>query len=368
MCRVYNIIGCLNTLQIHLIRSQIDDFHTLNEVINFRKNYKINEEEIISTHKLLIEEEKIMLEKDLSELHDTIPQKKTDLSIQLRQKLDDLNQKIDNLPETNSKIIPTIKDYWYNLILCSQFWSAQLKFHYEVYLFNRQVKKLYLQKSKRYEYVSANFQDAVNESSLDALKTFRLKKELIENLNNTIYGAIGEQKVENTLKKLSDEYILINDFCSTFNPPIYNKRNNDRIHTIQIDHLLISPAGIFLIETKNWSEKSINNPNLRSPVEQILRTNFALYILLNNEIGLLKNNFLQHIWGNRKIPIRNIIVFTNNKPIEEFQHVKITTLNELLPYIKSFNPNFANDEIEMIADFLLKFSEQKKNYSKLELG
>jgi len=367
MCRVYNTIGCLNTLQIHLVKYEVDDFNTLNEIIDFRKNYLIKEDEITSTHKSLIEEEKLTLEKDLSELNEVIPQDKIDIEIQLRQKLDNFNQQIDELPETNSKIIPTIKDYWFNLVICTKFWSAQLKFHYEIFLFNRQRKKTLSQKNKRYRYISDNFQDAVNESSFNALRSFGLKREIIENLNNTIYGAIGEQKVEETLKKLSDDYILINDFCCTFNPPIYNKRNNDHIHSIQIDHLLISPAGIFLIETKNWSEKSINNPYLRSPVEQILRTNFALFILFNNENEKLNKHFSRHYWGNRKVPIRNIIVFTNKKPVEEFQHVKIVTLEELLPYVKYFNPSFLNTETEMIANFLLKFSEQRKNHSKLSM-
>lgn len=367
MCRIYNTIGCLNTIQIQLVKYQVDEFRTLNELIDFRKNYHIEEEEIYSTHRLLIEDEKSILEKELSELNDTFQQRKIDMKVQLRQKLDNFNQKIDELPETNSKIIPTIKDYWFNLIICTKFWSAQLKFHYEIFFFNRQAKKILSQKSKRYEYISFNFEDAVNESSFNASQSFVTKKEIIENLKNTIYGAIGEQKVENTLKKLSDDYILINDFCCTFNPPIYNKQNNDRIHSIQIDHLLISPAGIFLIETKNWSDNSINNPYLRSPVEQILRTNFALFILINNKSGGLNTNFSRHYWGNRKVPIRNIIAFTNKKPVEEFQHVKIVTLDELLPYVKYFNSNLSNNEIEMIADFLLKFSEQRKNYSKLNM-
>lgn len=367
MCKVYNTIGCLNTLQLHLVEYNVDEFLTLNELINFRKNYHIAEEEITSTHRILIEEEKLLLEKDLSELDVIFQQTKIDLKTKLRQKLDNFNQIIDELPETNSKIIPTIKDYWFNLIICTQFWSAQLKFHYQIFFFNRQAKKTLSQKNKRYNFISDNFQDAVNESSFNALQSFEKKREIIENLNNTIYGAIGEQKVENTLKKLSDDYILINDFCCTFNPPIYNKHKNDHIHSIQIDHLLISPAGIFLIETKNWSDNSINNPYLRSPVEQILRTNFALFILINNKSSGLNKNFARHSWGDRKVPIRNIIVFTNNKPIQEFQHVKIVTLVDLLPYVKNFNSHLFNSEIEIISDFLLKFSEQRKSHSKLSI-
>ncbi len=365
MCRVYNTIGCLNTLQIDLVRYKVDHFHTLNELINFRKNYHTNEQQIIDDHTLFVEEEKITLEKDIAELNTAIPQKKIDLTAKLKQQLDDFNQEIENLPDPNFKIIPTIKDYWFNLLICTKFWFAQIKYHFKIIQFNYEAKKILSQKNKRLEYISANFQNAVNESSYTYLLAFEKKKEIIESLNNTIYGAIGEQKVENMLKKLSDDYILINDFCCTFKPPIYNKSNHDHIHSIQIDHLLLSPAGIFLIETKNWSANSINNSNFRSPVQQILRTNFALYNLLDNEINKINKNFAQHYWGRKKVPIKNIVVFTNTKPIEEFQFVKILTLDELLPYIKYFNASFLVEETEMIADFLLKFSEQKQIHSKL---
>lgn len=365
MCRVYNTIGCLNTLQIQLIRYNADHFHTLNELINFRKNYRANEEQIIADHSLFIEEEKTSLGKDIAELNLAIPQKKIDLEEQLKQKLDDLNLEIDYLPETHSRIIPTIKDYWFNLIICIKFWLVQLKFHFDILHFNYQAKKLLSKKNKQLEYLSSHFQDAVNESCFLDIQALEKKKEIVENLNNTIYGAIGEQKVETALKKLSNDYILINDFCCSFNPPIYNKKDKDHIHSIQIDHLLLSPAGIFLIETKNWSNNSINNPDFRSPVKQILRTNYALYKMLNNELGSLNKNFTQQYWGNRKVPIKNVIVFTNNKPLEQFEFVKIVTLDELLPYIKYFDASFLNDEIEMVADFLLKFSEQRKNRSRL---
>jgi hypothetical protein len=49
---------------------------------------------------------------------------------------------------------------------------------------------------------------------------------------------------------------------------IFFNAMNQRI-SVQIDHLLVSPFGVFLIETKNWSDQSLNNLSLRSPVQQI---------------------------------------------------------------------------------------------------
>ena len=55
-------------------------------------------------------------------------------------------------------------------------------------------------------------------------------------------GRRGEQKVFSILKKLPDEYYLLND--------IVLQRNG---YSVQIDHVVISPYGIFVIETKNYT-------------------------------------------------------------------------------------------------------------------
>ena len=185
------------------------------------------------------------------------------------------------------------------------------------------------------------------------------KKAIIDELNSFIFGALGEQKVVKTLESLPDEYFLINDFSISFSTPIYNKQENDYIKSIQIDHILVAPSGIFLIETKNWSEKSIENLNLRSPVQQIRRTSFALFKFLNNEITNYHLHLDKHHWGDKRISIRNVIVLTNTKPKEEFQYVKILTLTELLGYVKYFKPVFSNLETQKITDYLVNLNNYK---------
>lgn len=118
--------------------------------------------------------------------------------------------------------------------------------------------------------------------------------------------------------------------------------------------------GHLLIETKNWSEKSSGNLDLRSPVQQVKRTNFALFKILTEDIVGGRVKLKQHHWGDRKIPIRNLIVFINSKPKEEFQYVKILTVNELLSYIKYFEPMFTGEETQAIASYLLNMNSQKK--------
>jgi len=194
-----------------------------------------------------------------------------------------------------------------------------------------------------------NYESVVSKRSSDAYCELEFIKETVESLYSTIAGAVGENAVVSELKKLSDKYYLINDFSLNFNPPIFNKRENDRIHSIQIDHLLICQSGIFVIETKNWSAKSIENLDLRSPVEQIRRTSFALFVFLNSDKnqGLVWNH-----WGRKKIPIRTIIVMTNKAPKSDFQHVKVLPLEKLNGYIEYFDDIFSESEVENIFNYL----------------
>ena len=55
-------------------------------------------------------------------------------------------------------------------------------------------------------------------------------------------GYYGERYVSKKLEKLSDEYVVINDVLLQTN-----------YGTTQIDHVVVSPYGIFVIETKNYN-------------------------------------------------------------------------------------------------------------------
>ena len=62
MCKVYNNVGSLTTIKAHLYQHNIHDFNSLNEVMAFQKNYLVYQQQIISNHEHLIEQEKNSLE------------------------------------------------------------------------------------------------------------------------------------------------------------------------------------------------------------------------------------------------------------------------------------------------------------------
>lgn len=134
--------------------------------------------------------------------------------------------------------------------------------------------------------------------------------------------------------------------------PLYNRKEDDRIYSVQIDHLLVSKSGIFLLETKNWSKTSVRNLDLRSPVAQIIRTSFALFVMLNSDLESQGLGLASHHWGAKKIPIRNIIVMINQKPREEFKYVKVLSLDNLIGYIQYFDETFDGAEVKGIFEYL----------------
>ena len=217
-------------------------------------------------------------------------------------------------------------------------------------LFNKIIYFLKINSLSRKKFkLENNYENVLSARCAETVKKLEFTKEIVDGLYTLIAGAVGENSTVKELEKLSNEYYLINDFSMEFNPPIYNRKENDRIFSIQIDHLLICKSGIFLLETKNWSNKSINNLDLRSPVKQISRTSYALFVLLNSESNI---SLERHHWGSARIPIRNIIVMTKVKPKEEFKHIKVLTLNELNGYIQYFDEIFSNEEVEYIFNYL----------------
>jgi len=184
------------------------------------------------------------------------------------------------------------------------------------------------------------------------LKDLEYTREVAKGLDPLIAGAIGESLVAKELQKISATSVLFNDFKVNLHTPIYYKKGNQRIQSIQIDHLLVTKAGIFIIETKNWSKKSLRRYDLRSPISQMQRSNYALFMLLNGKGSNVQACLNHHHWGTREIPIRNVLAMIHNKPQETFRFVTIKKLDELNDYINYFEPVFEDAEVIGVADYL----------------
>lgn len=356
MSTTYNTVGSLSTVMSHLYQHNITEFQSLDGVINFQKRFPSERRQIILDQEHLLEKEKIALSVEIPELENFIETSKIETEKVLTLEIERLKHELLNIsspaPNNFLTIFYTVKKFF----LKTNIFSKEFGFKYKVSSSIRQSNNLLAWKKNRLQYLDLCFSDAVNENCIASLNDLDRKKSVINEISNFIYGAIGEQKVANVLEKLPEEFYLINDFTFSFEKPIYYRQENEYIKSIQVDHLLISPAGVFIIETKNWSKESMNNSSLRSPVDQIRRAGFVLFILLSEKSSGNIFSFNKHPWGARKIPIRNLVVMINHKPKEEFQYVKFLTIHELPGYVKYFKPIFSNEETEEIAKYLIDYT------------
>lgn len=352
MCKVYNTVGSLTVVKSHLLAHNIDEFKSIKELIDFQKSYPALQQQIIANHRQVIQNETASLTLETPQLKKLIDEKRADLEQQKSIEVLKLEEKLDSLALNHSNIFHRLINYLKRVGVKRKLHLVERNFENLIASSLNPLITDFNIKDVRYSFITTRFDDAVRQSSVRSLSELDRKKNAVDQINNYIYGAIGEQKVVKELGKLSDDYVLINDFTLEFHPAIYRKQENDYIKTIQIDHILVSTSGIFLIETKNWSQKSMESIDLHSPVQQIKRTNYALYRLLNERISNSKLRINTHHWGDRKIPIRNLIVLIKNKPVQEFQHVKVLALEEMLNYITYFQPSISNNDVQTIASEL----------------
>jgi predicted XRE-type DNA-binding protein len=359
MCIIYNTIGSIKTIKAHLEEHRINDFASLKEVLDFQNAYPHLKSELVATHTAHIDQEKAGLYEELQQLDHTIKTHQLQIEQTYLPDIDRLKQQLQELTcLPSAHVLQRIKHYFIRRNVKNNLRSQEHRYRSEVKNTIKQWKETQRLKQQRYQWLLSHTEEAVEQLVQQSLAQLERKKTVIDRISSHIYGAIGEQKVVHTLESLSDDYFLINDFAVSFSPAIYHKKQQEYIKSIQIDHVLVAPSGIFLIETKNWSEASLDNISLRSPVEQLRRSGFAFFTLLNNDKRHVPLFLNKHHWGDKKIPIKSLIVFINSKPKEEFKFVKILTLKELTGYIQYFEPVFSVEETRHVAEFLVQWAER----------
>jgi hypothetical protein len=353
MAKIIGQIESLKTIKLKLKQNGIDRFSSIKDIQDFLKNFDSEKEEIIKQFEKELIDEIENLKTKVKLNQEKLTNSKYDLSVKLEVKIDFNLKRIDQLQTKGNKNLLLKILYFFKVKrLINKTFYLQNNFDQIINNSTKKHENTISRDIKIIEELTSNKQKIIIERSQYKINTLESTRNVVEGLNTLIAGAIGENLVVKELEKLPDKYILFNDFSMKFETPIFNKKENDRIFSIQIDHLLVANSGIFILETKNWSKKSIENLDLRSPVKQILRTSHALFVILNRDSRHKAIGLNSHHWGNKQIPVRNIVVMINEKPKEEFKYVKVKTLNELYGYITFFDSIFSDSEVQSISEYL----------------
>lgn len=147
-------------------------------------------------------------------------------------------------------------------------------------------------------------------------------------------GRQGEKAVINTLtQNLNDEYYLINGAY------LKGKKGGD------IDHIVLGPNGVYVLETKNWSGKIICNGDQWQRPGKKVKNNPSLQVKHNTQkIKKIIDN--SPISRDTKIWIEGLLVFTNTHANLSVNNptVTILKLQQLSNYIKNQKNNHLTKE------------------------
>jgi hypothetical protein len=352
MAQIIGQIDSLSNLLKKMKGSGIRHFSTLDDIISFLNDFNSminkNKEEIEKSILSEIEQ----LKQDINNLHSEHKSKLLIRERELIKEKNEIDPLINHYSQNPTNIIERIHYFYKRYVLKTR---KYILFNYFEtvknlpYIF---IEKRIASKKNKHQFLKQNFISIAEKRSNKESKKILYIKSILDEYKTLFLGAIGEQKAVDELRNLPDSYFVINDFVKDFDPPKYDKRSGQSIERIQADHIVVGPSGVFLIETKNWSKNSIENRELHSPVEQIERTNYALFSYLNNAVKYGNNTSFKHNWGLGKISIRSIILMINSKPNQEFQFVKILSLKEIYSYITFFKSTFSNKQVRELVKFL----------------
>jgi hypothetical protein len=323
-------------------------FHSLEDIKHFQENW----ENDLKNHE---QQQRDHLTEEIQEIEQTLHQSLAEYEIKLTESKKQLTLEKEALPgliqQSESK---NITNPISGLIQRFKLYRLQRRLKKLDTSFEREsqrpLKHLTNQIQKQQKEISVkqcDFEKMIKRRSKSYVNQILKTKDILKQNYWKIAGAIGETMAVQELRNLPDSFVVFNDLHIKFTPPIYYRREKDQIVTIQVDHLVVGPPGVFVIETKHWSQESLKNKNLFSPVKQIQRTSFALFVALNERVRLPK-----HIIGRKKISVKNILLMTNAMPNQEVQYVKILSLNQLVSYIMYFEEIWSEKEINKVVKFL----------------
>ena len=168
-----------------------------------------------------------------------------------------------------------------------------------------------------------------------------------------IKGRIGENYVRKGLIKYLDEtqYTIINDVTL----PLEDGG------TTQIDHIVVSIFGVFVIETKNMSGWIFGSEHQAKWTQTIHRSKYPFQNPLRQNYKHTKT--LAHLLDMPHEKFHSIVVFTPNADLKTKMPNNVGYLKEMMVYIKSFNQEVSDNQTKLsIVDLVqrIKLAQGRK--------
>lgn len=170
-----------------------------------------------------------------------------------------------------------------------------------------------------------------------------------------VKGYIGEVLVNTQLKKLdSDNYILLNDILLT-------KKDGK---TTQVDHIVVSIFGIFVIETKNFQGWIFGSEKSQYWTQVIYKKKTKFFNPIKQNKGHVKA--IIGLISDPNIPVKSIIAFSNSCKLKlEPTETKVVYIKNISTIIRShFQPVITHSQMDLIANSLRKENTKDRRIRK----
>jgi len=199
----------------------------------------------------------------------------------------------------------------------------------------------------RCEYLKNNTVSEIERKLFPLVRQLEALKQIM--VSNNYWGAEGELHVIEKLRTLPDEYYLFNDLNLELEE--YITFESKKLKSAQVDHLLVGPSGIYVIETKNWSPayvKKVFKEHSFTPYDQVRRSSYLVYRYLNGlkSGGLLRRGYFK--LASREIKVQPVIAIAGSKIPLEKSPVQVLFADSLSSHVLDREVTLSKGDIKKI--------------------
>lgn len=145
-----------------------------------------------------------------------------------------------------------------------------------------------------------------------------------------VKGAIGEVKLHDNLQRqLSDEYRVVTNILM---PSEHEARQDD---TTQIDHVVVSRYGVFVIETKNYEGWILGGERQKTWTQSLYKKKFKFQNPLHQNYKHMKA--IQSRFKVSDDKIQSLVVFVGKSEFKTDMPDNVVDMSGVLGYIQSFD-------------------------------
>lgn len=157
-----------------------------------------------------------------------------------------------------------------------------------------------------------------------------------------LVGVVGEKRVQWELSRLPYEYRVLSDLLLP--------RSNGQ--TSQIDHVVVSQYGVFMVEVKNYHGSVTGRGNEKYWLHQVGSEQHRFYNPIWQNHGHIRA--LQEIIGDEEPSIYvNLVVFGNGAQLDVRSREWVGHVDELLSVIERYQTvRLSEDQVEQIVERL----------------